>query len=74
MLFPIFNNANIQFTKKELTWRTYTTKKVLLTTRQVKFINQKKFVKVVLDENIKAFVEHVSFLRLRITNHLAEKA
>ena len=52
--FLTFGNANIQFTKKQLTWRTYTTKKALPTTRQVEIIDQKEFAKTALDENVKA--------------------
>ena len=29
MLFFTFSNANIQFTNKELTWKTYITKEIL---------------------------------------------
>ena len=35
MLFLIFSNTDVQFAEKELTWRTYTTKKALPTTHQV---------------------------------------
>ena len=39
MPFLIFSNADIQFAEKELTWRIYTTKKALTTTRQVEIID-----------------------------------
>ena len=39
ILFLTLSNASVQFAKKELTWRIYTTKKALLTTYQVKLIN-----------------------------------
>ena len=74
MLFLIFSNADIQFIKKKLTWRTYTTKKALSTTCRVKFINWKKFGKAVLDENIEAFMVHVSSLRSRIIIYPAREA
>ena len=48
----ILSNIDVQFAKKELTWRTYTTKKALPTTSWVKLINQKEFAKAALDENI----------------------
>ena len=73
MFFLTFNNVDIQFVEKELTWRTYTTKDTLPTTCQVKYISQKKFVKAVIDENIKAFVIHISSLGLRITIKLARE-
>ena len=74
MLFLTFSNANVQFAKKELIWKTYATKKTLSTTYRVKLIDWKKFVKAALDENIKPFVVHISSSGLRMTIHLAKKA
>lgn len=51
ILLLIFSYAEIQFTKKKLTWRSYTTAKTLPTYRQVKLINMKEFSKVAIDEN-----------------------
>ena len=39
MLFLTLSNGDVQFAVKELTWRTYTTKKAFPTTRQVKIID-----------------------------------
>ena len=64
MPFLTFTNVDIQFAKKELIWRSYPTKKALATTRKVELIDKKEFAKVALDENIKAFVVHVSCLSL----------
>ena len=72
--FLIFSEADVQFAEKELTWRIYITEKAIPTTRCIKFIDQKEFLKAVLDENIEAFVVHISFLGSRITIHLAKKA
>ena len=74
MFFLTFSNAEIPFAEKELTWRTYTTKKAFLTIRQVKIINQKEFAKAALDENVEAFVVHVSSLGSRMTIHPAREA
>ena len=74
ILFLTLSNADVQFAEKKLTWRTYTTKKAFSTTCWVKIIDQKKFAKAVLDENFKAFVVHVSFLRSKMTIHPARKA
>ena len=74
MPFLTFSNADIQFAENELTWKTYTTEKALSTTRQVKVIDQKKFAQVALDENIEAYVMHVSSLGSRINIYLARKA
>ena len=74
MFFLTFNNVDVQFAEKKLTWKIYITKEALPTTRWVKIINQKGFIKAALDENIKAFVVHVSSLGLRINIHPARKA
>ena len=76
MLFLTFSNADIQFAEKELTWRSYTAKEVLPTTRKVELINKKEFAKAALDINIEAFVVHMSSLSLRskMTIHLAWEA
>ena len=73
MPFLTFSNANIQFTQKKLTWRSYTTAEALPTTKQVEIINSKKFAKATLDEYVKAFVMHVIFL-LTMAIHPARKA
>ena len=62
MLFLILSNADIQFSKKELTWRSYTTAKALPTTKRVELIDKKKFVKAALDENSETFLVHVAAL------------
>ena len=74
MTFLIFSNIDVQFAKKEIIWKNYTTKKALSTTHQVKLVDQKKYAKVVLDKNIEVFVTHVSFLGLKLTIHLVRKA
>ena len=74
MLFLNFSNTNVQFAGKKLTWKTYTTKKALLTTCRVKLIDQKEFAKVILNENIEAFIVYVSFQKSRMTIHPARKA
>ena len=73
MLFLTFNNADVQFAEKKLTWRPYTTKEALQTTRQVEIIDWKKFAKAAFDKNVKAFVVHVSSLRLKISIHPARE-
>ena len=62
MLFLTFSNTDIQFAEKELTWRSYTAKEALPTTQRIQLIDKKEFAKAALDENIKAFVIHVSSL------------
>ena len=74
MLFLTLSNANVQFAEKKPILRIYTTKEGLPTTRQVEIINWKEFTKAALDENVEAFVVHVSSLRSRINIHPAKKA
>ena len=74
MLFLIFSNADVQFAKKELIWRTYTTKKAFPTTRQVEIIDWKKFAKAAFNKNVEVVVMHVSSLGSRMTIHPATKA
>ena len=62
MLFLTRSNLNIQFDKKKLTWRSYTTAKTFSTTKWAELINKKEFAKAVLDENSKTFVLHVAAL------------
>ena len=73
---PFFNlsNADVQFVEKELTWGTYTTKKALSTIRQVEIINKKNCAKAALDENVEAYVVHISSLGLKMTIHPAREA
>ena len=76
MPFLTLSNADIQFAEKELTWRTYTTEDALPTTRRVELIDKKEFAKAALDENIKAFVVHVSSVssRSKMTIHPVREA
>ena len=74
MPFFTLSNVDVQFDGKELTWKTYTTKKALSTNRQVEIINQKEFAIATLDKNVEAFMMHVSSLGLWMTIHLARKA
>lgn len=70
-----FSNANIQFNKYKLTWRSYTTTKALLIIKQVEIIDKKTFAKAILDKNIKTFVIYVISLNLSlIFIYLAKKA
>ena len=74
MPFLTHSNADIQFAKKELTERSYTTEKALPTTRWVELIEKKEFAKAALDENVKAFVVHVASFTSKMSIHPARKA
>ena len=60
MPFLKISNADISFGEGTFTWRTYTTNKALLTTKQVQIVDPKEFVIVALDVNSKTFVVHVA--------------
>ena len=64
MPFLTFSNVDIQFAKKELTWRSYTVAEALPTTKWVDLIDKKEFAKGVLDEEFKTFVVHVALLEI----------
>ena len=70
MPFLTLSNADVQFVKKELTWRSYTTAKALQTTKRVELINKKEFAKAALDEKSETFVVHVTALNLTPRIHL----
>ena len=67
MPFLTFSIADIEFVKKEPTWRSYTTTEALPTTKWVKLINKEEVAKVVLGENFETFVIHVAFLNMALT-------
>ena len=58
MPFLTFSNANIQFTAKELTWRSYIAAEALSTTKRVELIKKREFAKAALDEESETFVVH----------------
>ena len=63
MPFLTFGNADMQFAKKELTWRLYTAVEALPITKRVELIDKKEFAKAALDEESKTFLVHVTALR-----------
>ena len=69
MPFIIFSNVDIQFAKKKLTWRTYTTKKAP-TTHWVKLIDQKKFAKKNVESEYRGFYGICELLEIN-NNYLA---
>ena len=60
MPFLKFNNSDVLFDEKTLTWKTYITNKALSTTEQVQIIDKKDFVIVALDANSKIFVIYMA--------------
>ena len=64
MPFLTFNNTDIKFAQKKLTWRSYTATEALPTTKRVEIIDKKKFAKAALDEHVEAFVVHLTSLSI----------
>ena len=60
ILFLKISNVDILFGKRTFMWKSYTTNKVLFTTKQVQIINLKEFVIVVLNIDNKIFVIYVT--------------
>ena len=56
---PYWTPKANDFQARDLQWRSYTIKDVLLTTRQVKLIGKKKFAAAVLDSKHKTFLLYV---------------
>lgn len=64
MAFLTLSNTDIHFPEKKVVQRTYTIAEGLPTIKRVEFIDKKKFAKAVLNEDVKAFLIHVSSLNL----------
>ena len=64
MLLLTKSNVDIDFQARDLQWKFYTTGNVLLTTKQVKRIEKKKFAATILDPKYKAFIVHIAALNL----------
>ena len=56
MPFLKISNINISFNEKTLMWKTFTTNKILFTTKHVQIINKKDIIIIALDANNKTFV------------------
>lgn len=66
MLFFTFSNVDIQFIEKKLIWKSYITAKALPTTKRVGFINKKKFITTVLNENSETFMLYIAVLKVSL--------
>ena len=71
ILFLTLSGANIDFLDRELRWKTYTTKKALLTTKRIKLVGKKEFVVVALNSEYETFVVYVaSFSSTSLNAHV----
>ena len=62
MLFLTLSGANVDFSGREIRWKTYTTKKALLTIRRIELVGKKEFVAAILNPEHETFVVYVASL------------
>ena len=62
MPFLTLSGADVDFSGRELRWKTYTTEKVLPTTRRVKLVDKKEFAAATLDPKHETYVVHIASL------------
>ena len=62
MPFLTLSDADVDFSGQELWWKTYTTEKVLPTTRRIKLVGKKEFAAAALDPEHETYVIHVASL------------
>lgn len=60
------SNTDIHFADKDFLWSSYTTTEAMSTIKWVELINKKKFAKRGLDENVEAFIVHLTSLSLSL--------
>lgn len=74
MLFLTFSKVEVDSAQKKLIWRIYTAAEALTTTKKAEIINQKKFVKAILDPDQKTFLVYITTFTIWILIYLAYKA
>ena len=62
MPFLTLSGADVNFSGRELRWKTYTTEEALPTTRRVELVGKKEFAAAALDPESETFVVHVASL------------
>ena len=62
MLFLTLTSADVDFSDWELWWKTYITKKALLTTRCIELVRKKEFTAAALDLEYEIYVVHIASL------------
>ncbi len=68
ILFLTISNVDVDIQARDLQWRFYITRDVLLTTRQVELIGKKKFAAASLDSEHKVFIVYIATLNLDSDN------
>ena len=62
MPFLILSGVDVNFSGRELWWKTYTGEEALLTTRRVELVGKKEFTAIALDLESETFILHVASL------------
>ena len=62
MSFLTLSSADVDFSGKDLRWRTYTTKEVFPTTKHVKLVGKKEFTAAALNPEYETYIVHIAFL------------
>ena len=60
MPFLTLSGADVDFSGRELRWKTYTTEEALPTTRHVELVGKKEFAAAALDPESETFVVHIA--------------
>ena len=61
MPFLTLSNADVDFSSRDLRWRTYTTEEALPTTRRIELVGKKEFAAAALNPEHETYVVHVVF-------------
>ena len=73
MLFVILSDADVDFLKRKLWWRSYTIEKALPTTKQIELVRKKEFAAAAFNLRHETFIVHVAILESfsqKNNNHL----
>ena len=62
MPFLTLSGADIDFSGRELWWKTYTTKEVFLTIRRIELVGKKEFAAAVFNPEYETYIVYVAFL------------
>lgn len=74
MLFLTFNNADVLFAERKLSWKLYIPAEALPTTNRVQKIDWKKFAAAIINLGKKIFIVYMTYLGAEISIYLACKA
>ncbi len=70
MPFLTMSNTDVDFQARNLQWKSYNTRDILLTTKQVELIEKKEFAASTLDLEYKAFIRHVAAFNIDLNNEI----